>query len=237
VLVNPQETLSLVDSANSLVKIAAPFDVARMHSRFFGYRMWINYKLPLNFDVASLKADLARVEVTDWVRHFNREYYEGAWKGVALRSTSGRANQLHAPPNETAEALDTPVLNRCQYFQHVLARFACPIHTARLLSLGAGAKILEHTDDYLGGEDGLLRIHIPITTDERVDFFVGGRRLVLCEGEAWCINFSLPHRITNGCNTDRVHLIIDCKINKWLEELAPSITTVAHAFTEASIEA
>jgi hypothetical protein len=198
--------------------------------------MLTSYKLPFTFDVASLEADLARVLESDWVRHFNRQYYEGAWKVVALRATSGRANQLHTPPNETAEALDTPVLTRCPYFQRVLAAFSSPIHTARLLSLGPGSKILEHTDDFLDGEHGLSRIHIPITTEERVEFVVGGNTLVMNEGEAWCINFSLPHRVTNGSDKDRVHLIIDCRVNKWLADLVPSITE-ANVFNQASIEA
>jgi hypothetical protein len=199
--------------------------------------MLTSYKLPFTFDVASLKADLARVSESEWVRHFNRQYYEGAWKGVALQSTTGRANQLHTPPDETAEALDTPVLTRCPYFQKVLAEFHCPIHHARLLSLGPGAKILEHTDDFLGGADGLLRVHIPITTDERVDFFVGGDRLLMREGEAWCIDFSRPHWVTNASDQDRVHLLIDCRINRWLADLVPSITTESDVFNQASIGA
>jgi hypothetical protein len=195
-----------------------------------------SYKLPLTFDGASLKADLERVFEDDWVRHFNRQYYVGAWKGLALRATTGRTNQLYTPTQETAEAINTPVLERCSYFQQVLSAFACQIHTARLLSLGPGSKILEHTDDFLGGEDGLLRIHIPIMTDDRVEFFVGGRRVVMYEGEAWCIDFSLPHRVTNGSDKDRVHLVIDCRINEWLEELVPAAKAAAAAYNHAPVE-
>jgi Aspartyl/Asparaginyl beta-hydroxylase len=182
---------------------------------------FVSYKLPLIFEAALLKADLEQILATDWVRHFNRQYYEGAWRGVALRASSGRANQLYTPAQETADAIDTPVLDRCPYFRQVLAAFACPIHTARLLSLEPGSKILEHTDDFLSGEDGLLRVHIPITTDERVDFFVGGERLMMNEGEAWCIDFSLPHHVTNGSDKDRSHLVIDCRVNDWLKRLLP----------------
>jgi aspartyl/asparaginyl beta-hydroxylase (cupin superfamily) len=199
--------------------------------------MFISYKLPLAFDASLLKEDLEQVLESDWVRHFNRQYYEGIWKGLALRSTSGRANQLHTPPDETAEALETPVLTRCHYFQQVLAAFNCPIQTARLLSLGPGSRILEHTDDFLGGEDGLTRIHIPITTDERVEYIVGSNRLVMNEGEAWCINFSLPHRITNASDKDRVHLVIDFRINEWFARLLPSIIKPSNLFIEDSIGA
>jgi hypothetical protein len=184
--------------------------------------MFNSYKLPLEFDAASLKADLERVLVSDWVAHFNHGYYQGAWKGLALRSTTGRANQMYTPPHENVEAVETPVLARCAYFRQVLATFDCPIHTARLLSLGPGSKILEHTDDFLGGEYGLLRVHIPITTDSAVEFYVNGQKLEMFEGQAWCINFSLPHRITNGSGQDRVHLIVDCRANEWFLELLPS---------------
>lgn len=184
---------------------------------------FVSYKLPLAFDAAALKSDLERVAPGEWVAHFNRGYYVGEWKGLALRSTTGLAKQIFTHVMETAEAADTPVLTRCPYFQKVLAAFECPIHTARLLSLGPGSKILEHSDGHLGGEDGLLRVHIPITTDERVEFVVGGHRLSMSEGEAWCIDFSLPHRINNDSDRDRVHMVVDCRINDWLEGLLPSV--------------
>ncbi|MBV9927549.1 MAG: aspartyl/asparaginyl beta-hydroxylase domain-containing protein [Acidobacteria bacterium] len=180
-----------------------------------------SYKLPLAFDAAALKADLGQVAAGDWVRHFNRGYYVGEWKGLALRSTTGRANQLFTPAQETAETVETPVLERCPYFRQVLAAFECPLHTARLLSLGPGSKILEHKDDFLSGEDGLFRVHVPVATDERVEFFVGGRRLSMSEGEAWWVDFSLPHHVTNGSDRDRVHLVIDCRVNDWLAGLLP----------------
>jgi hypothetical protein len=180
-----------------------------------------SYRLPLAFDAAALKADLERIPTGKWVPHFNRRDYEGEWRGLALRSTTGRANQLFTFAQDTTETTDTPVLGLCPYFRRVLAAFECPIHAARLLSLGPGSKILEHSDDVLGGEDGLLRVHVPVVTDERVEFFVDGRRLAMEEGEAWCIDFSLPHRVDNGSDKDRVHLVVDCRVNGWLEGLLP----------------
>ena len=180
-----------------------------------------SYKLPLAFDAAALKADLERIPSGKWIPHFNRRDYEGEWRGLALRSTSGRANQLFTFAQDTAETIDTPILGQCHYFRRVLSAFECPIHAARLLSLGPGAKILEHKDDFLGGEDGLLRVHIPVATDRRVEFIVGGRSLVMEEGEAWCVDFSLPHRVNNGSDKDRVHFVIDCRVNDWLKGLLP----------------
>lgn len=183
--------------------------------------MLSSYKLPLAFDAGSLKADLERISPGEWVAHFNKGYYEGEWKALALRSTTGRANQLFTPQEDTREATDTAILGRCPYFQCVLAAFKCPIRGARLLSLGPGSKILEHKDYFLGIEDGLIRIHIPVATDMRVEFFVDDRRLVMVEGEAWYIDFCLPHRVNNFGDKDRVHLVIDCIVNGWLEGMIP----------------
>src|ERR1700749_2038601 len=97
--------------------------------------MLSSYKLPLAFDAASLKADLDRIPSGEWVAHFNKPFYEGEWKGLALRSTTGRANQLYTPPDVVTEIIDTSILDRCPYFRQALAAFECPIHGARLLSL------------------------------------------------------------------------------------------------------
>jgi quercetin dioxygenase-like cupin family protein len=64
-----------------------------------------------------------------------------------------------------------------------------------------------------------VRIHIPVQTNPDVKFVVDGRALPLKEGEAWYINFNLPHRIYNGGATDRVHLVIDCRLNAWLDAM------------------
>jgi hypothetical protein len=39
------------------------------------------------------------------------------------------------------------------------------------------------------------------------------------EGECWYLNLSLPHRVVNQSSTDRVHLVIDCKVNAWVSAL------------------
>jgi aspartyl/asparaginyl beta-hydroxylase (cupin superfamily) len=183
--------------------------------------MLSTHKLPLVFDAESLRRDLKQIFSHEWVAHFNRGYYEGEWKGVALRSTTGRVNQLHRPPTDTREATDTVILARCPYFQHVITAFKCPVLAARLLSLSPGSKILQHEDYFLGFEYGLIRIHIPITTDRRVEFFLDQQKLEMIEGETWYIDFSLPHRVSNKSDEDRVHLVIDCGVNQWLEMMIP----------------
>jgi len=184
--------------------------------------MLISYQLPFKFDANSLKSDLDQVLPTDWRPHFNRPYYEGEWKALALRSTTGQANQIYRSPDDEREPMDTVVLSRCAYFQAVLKTFQCPVLNARLMSLSPGSTIREHEDHQMGFEYGLIRIHIPIVTDERVKFFVGHQRLSMKEGEAWYIDFAQPHSVHNLSDASRVHLVLDCTVNDWLRALFPA---------------
>jgi len=179
-------------------------------------------KLPLTFDPQGLKADLNRITPDEWVRHFNERYYEGDWSGVALRAAEGASRQLYSDPGKEETIADTPVLARCPSLRRALEALRCPVTSARLLKLGAGARIIEHRDYNLSIDDGEVRLHVAITTSPLVDFYLNGERVVMNPGECWYINANLPHKVENRSETDRVHLVIDCRVNDWLRSLAAS---------------
>ncbi len=179
-------------------------------------------KLPLTFDPQGLKADLNQISADEWVRHFNDQYYEGEWSGVALRAVEGASRQLYSDPGKDEAFTDTPVLARCPSLQRALAALECPVKSARLLKLGAGARIIEHRDYNLSLDDGEVRLHVAITTNPLVDFYLNGERVVMNPGECWYINANLPHKVENRSDSDRVHLVIDCKVDDWLRSLAAS---------------
>jgi hypothetical protein len=79
--------------------------------------------------------------------------------------------------------------------------------------------VREHRDADLGLADGEIRIHVPILSNDRVEFIVANRRLMLRPGEAWYIDFSQAHRIDNAGDTDRIHLVIDGSANDWVMSL------------------
>ncbi len=183
--------------------------------------MITSWKLPLSFDPERLAADLARIGPDEWTPHFNTAYYEGEWSGVALRSVRGAPMPLYPDPAAEGAFEDTEVLRRCPYFQEVLAAFECPLESVRLLRLKAGSHIREHRDYMLGFHDGVLRIHVPISTNPDVDFLLEGRRIPMGVGEAWYLNFSLPHSVLNRGDTDRIHLVIDGIVNDWVRTIFP----------------
>lgn len=175
-------------------------------------------RLPFSFDPALMRADLAVAEANGWTEHFVKRNFDGSWSAIALRGPTGATHPIRLiyPDPACTDFSDTPVLERCGYFQAVLAPFECPLRTVRLMSLTPGSVIHEHTDHELSIEDGYARIHIPIATNPAVTFLLNGRRVVMEEGECWYLRLSDPHAVRNDGDSARVHLVIDAVANDWL---------------------
>jgi hypothetical protein len=177
-------------------------------------------RFPLHFDPGKLQMDLARIDPAEWIPHFNKSYYEGDWSAVPLRSIGGSSGQIYPDP-AARNYQPTAILERCPYFQEVLARFCCDLLSVRLLRLQAGSRIREHTDLNMGFEDGEIRLHIPVQTNPSVEFYLNRQRIVLDAGECWYVNTSLPHRVVNRSAEDRIHLVMDCVVNEWMASFFP----------------
>jgi hypothetical protein len=177
-----------------------------------------NLKLPFSFDAAALQIDLNNFGSDDWIPHFNRSYYEGDWSGIALRSPANAHVALY--PDPTVETfVDTEHLVKCRAVKEILDVFECKTETVRFLRLRPGAAIREHRDYKLSFEDGVARIHIPAKTSQGVEFYLDGHLITMNEGEAWYLNFNLPHSVVNKGDEDRIHLVIDCIVNDWLRQV------------------
>ena len=182
-----------------------------------------SYKLPLAFNPEPLKADLNSLGQQEWAGHFNNLYFSGDWSGLALRSIGGDSTRLYPDPHATGVVANTPILAACPNILGVLPQpFDCEIKSARLLRLGPGSSTKEHRDHGSSREAGEIRLHIPLITNERVEFYLDGRLVNMKEGECWYLDFNLPHRVENRGATARVHLVIDCVINDWLDSLLPT---------------
>lgn len=176
-----------------------------------------NYvKLPFQFDSAKLQADVAKVADDEWIRHFNQGYYEGNWSVAALRSIGGRTKQIYPDPHAKEPFADTEILSRCAYVREILDALECEKEAVRFMLLGAGSKIREHRDYFLGIEEGSARLHIPVITNENVEFYLADERVKMQTGELWYLDFSQKHRVENNGSADRIHLVIDCLTNDWL---------------------
>lgn len=184
--------------------------------------MITSFKLPLSFDPQLLQADLQGIAPGEWVTHFNQNYFEGEWTGIALRSVGGNPNLLYPDPNAVGDVADTPLLKRCPNIQRALETIECRITSARLLKLSPGSRIREHRDYDLGFAAGEIRLHVPVTTDAKVEFLLACERIDMNEGECWYLDFSQPHCVDNRSSSDRIHLVIDCAVNEWLLGFFPA---------------
>ncbi|TCM07484.1 aspartyl/asparaginyl beta-hydroxylase domain-containing protein [Sphingomonas sp. PP-CC-3G-468] len=178
-------------------------------------------RLPMTFAPEPLAIDLARLSAPQWIDHLVQQNYDGTWEVLPLRMAAGATHpvmMIYADPTAT-EFVDAPALAHCPAFQAVLAAFHCPLQTARLMLLTPGSTIREHRDHDLSVEQGMARIHVPVTTNRHVDFRLNGKRVDMAVGEAWYLRLADRHSVANDGTTDRVHLVIDCEVNDWLAAL------------------
>ena len=89
---------------------------------------------------------------------------------------------------------------------------------ARLLRLEAGGVVKEHTDPTLGLDvpDSVVRLTVPITATDNVDFYLNSRLVDMQPGECWYMKLNDPHRIDNNSSTERVNFAIDVVPNEWV---------------------
>jgi len=85
------------------------------------------------------------------------------------------------------------------------------------MRLTPGSRIKEHTDLELSIEEGTARIHVPVTTNAGVEFYLNRSRIVMPAGSAWYLRLSDPHSVYNKGDTDRVHMVIDLGVNDWVK--------------------
>jgi hypothetical protein len=175
-------------------------------------------RLDLAFDAERLCAELDLLDANAWTAHFVPEHYAGDWSVLPLRAPAGATHpilRITSPPAATGWE-DTELLAGCPYFGEVLAAFECPLQAARLMRLAPGSTIKEHRDHDLAAEWGVARLHIPITSNDQVDFRVNGTRVDMAPGSSWYLRLADPHSVANRGDTTRVHLVIDAEVNGWL---------------------
>lgn len=169
-------------------------------------------RLPPRIEIEPLLAALAAIDESLWKPHFNRDYYQGDWSGVALISTDSAVELVHG---------NGPSIKRQPWlcdsrWEKGLAGLDLDICNARLLRLGPGSHIREHRDYDLGGPDADMRLHVPLLAPDDVDFMLEDRRVPMRASECWFLDLYRPHSVNNHGTDVRVHLVIDCRPGPWL---------------------
>jgi quercetin dioxygenase-like cupin family protein len=184
-------------------------------------------RLSLPFDVNAAQTELLSTG-REWQAHLNRYHYTGAWEVLPLRSPGGKHD--NPVPDLMGEGgyADTLYMDQFPSVKKLTKSFECPVMSVRFLNLKAGAVIKKHTDPQLAFEKGEARLHFPVFTNPDVEFYSEEERIYLNEGECWYLNANLPHRVSNNSPNDRIHLVIDCKVNEWLTNQIVSSSSISY---------
>ena len=182
-------------------------------------------KFEFAYDILSVQQEVSLLLKNEiWLAHYNQAQYTGEWTALPLRSPNGDVSNPIAESLFKLEFKDTPLLQTLPSVRQLMQNLKCDRLSARLLNLKAGAIIKPHKDHDLSFENGEVRLHFPIFTNEKVRFYLENDLLEMGEGECWYINANLTHQVFNDGPTDRIHLVVDCKVNNWLTNFFSAAT-------------
>lgn len=183
-------------------------------------------QLPLQFDTEKMIGEMHNFPFNSFI------YYNV----IPLRAPAHTIDpSLPSPPpsdnyadGSWCEWMDTKDLQASPYFRSIVDTFAAhtKVTLVRLLRLAAGSVVKEHTDPTLALEEdrSVIRLTIPIVSDEKVEFYLNNKIVPMKPGECWYMRLSDPHRIVNGSSEDRINLTIDMVPNEWVRNTIAEAT-------------
>jgi mannose-6-phosphate isomerase-like protein (cupin superfamily) len=165
-------------------------------------------QLPFKFDAALILEEINQFK--------KEEYYDIYNTSVTLETLwSKHLIEPIGSPDQVPEFFPNEALQKCPYLLAVLETFECRKETFRIHTLEAKANIKPHRDLGYCFEQGLIRIHIPVETNDQVQLIVNDEHIKMKAGECWYCNFNEIHEVKNNSDEPRTHLILDCVVNDW----------------------
>lgn len=99
------------------------------------------------------------------------------------------------------------LLSSESYIKEILSEIHLDVILVRFMLLEPNGVIDKHSDTFLS--DQIVRLHIPIITSSKFEFFIDDVKCCWLSGEFWYGDFSLPHYGVNNDDQTRVHLVMD----------------------------
>ena len=134
-----------------------------------------------------------------------------------------KPNVLKSGVNEQATLQNTSLIDEMgfQVINDVLAKIPSTFERVRLMKIKANSGIGKHSDKIdkdFGLEDGkIVRIHVPIRTNDQVEFYLWESREKLTNylevGHYYYVDVRAPHAVQNNSDVDRIHLVVDTYVN------------------------
>jgi len=171
------------------------------------------------FSEENLVVDLVHLTSADWIHHYltQHHYIQGDYQIAPLYAANG--NPM-AYKDFRSKQYPTKLLERTPYFQKVLSYFECEFARVRIMRMAPGTVLAEHLDQMdLRSEIQLARFHVPIVTNPEAYFIFSGENIHMNPGECWYVEAALPHGAGNLGKEARIHLVIDCVVNDFVNTL------------------
>jgi hypothetical protein len=162
----------------------------------------------------SVSAELAQASIP-WKEAYS-SYQSGGWYVAQLMNSTGSTEQLKI---DGGAPVATPLLGQFPTIKRLLDETDLDVKIARLARISPGSWMHEHNDDVGIGEER-QRLHIPITSNPKAVLCFDGAHVHLEPGFLWKLDHErVPHAAANYGDADRVHLILDCRVNEALRHL------------------
>ncbi|MEM7575044.1 MAG: aspartyl/asparaginyl beta-hydroxylase domain-containing protein [Bacteroidota bacterium] len=178
-------------------------------------------RLPLNFDVTRMREEVEALGLNHFI-HYNV---------LPLRSPAHIVDSSLPPPPPADDYADgswtdwanTAALQKSPYLQSIVDSFCAQtdVTLVRVLRLAAGNTVKRHTDPTLGLEvhKSVIRLTIPISGDDQVEFLLNDVPVPMQAGECWYLRLTDPHQVNNPGETERINLTIDMIPNDWVRAM------------------
>lgn len=187
-------------------------------------------KLRSGYDVERLAQDVANVSHIPWAaktRYSSKTGGPGAprpsrgWTCLPIRSPGGQLSRTDPGGPGTLEFAHTSVFEQVPYIQEILDGVPGNHRQISLLALEPGGSSHVHRDYPSGFAFGWIRLHLPITTNDRCGTTINDTRYHWDSGELWYGDFSLLHHVANEGTTTRVHLVMDIEVSPEVTDIFP----------------
>lgn len=178
------------------------------------FRYKKHYSIPLRKELIDTMYEEATRGLNSAIpyRHYLNQ---GTGKIIQLISPGGRS--IEAGGVSTQESFKaTKYLKSCPTISKFLESLPGKKFSCRISLIQGGGGLLPHRDFFRNIEFGVVRLHIPLQTNKKFNFNIGGKNFFLKKYHAHFVDVSKVHFVTNDCSEDRIHIIIDIEVTEQL---------------------
>ncbi|MDH3636656.1 MAG: aspartyl/asparaginyl beta-hydroxylase domain-containing protein [Gammaproteobacteria bacterium] len=176
-------------------------------------------QLGSNLDVQQLSEEAAKIVEKFKPTNQHGDDHAGGWKSVSLISYGGDPFESKIVPGKPP--MKTAAIKLAPYIESVIDGFDFEKTRVRMMQLLPGETILWHFDPNESIDISIARIHIPLVTNPDVIFQISHEDCQWRAGEIWYGDFSFPHRLFNGGQEGRIHLVLDVNVSDKLLAIFP----------------